>query len=292
MAKDDANSRVEKAGDAIEQAARDLQAAAAAAPPTIAQTLNDVARGAREAANEVGPAFQEAARKTQELTMTVAGTSAEELTKVGRYVLRGWNFVERAANPPWTVRKVLGWLLAGLALAVVTVLAYQVRWGILTLPMVEESGSQFIAAMAALGSPGLFVFTAVGTLFFVFIPTEPFFFLIIANSPALVDPILAAALGSTLGALANYWIGYRLRRSAGKTTGKEHDLGKWGKRANSKSGAALLFLAMALPCPEIISLAYGLADFSLKRFLLIVLVGRLAKWTWIALAFLLFRLTF
>lgn len=292
MAEDDDDSLVEKAGGAVGQAARDAHAAVSAVPPAMKQALNGVARGAAYAANGVAPAFEEAARRTHELTVTMAATGAEELTRFGRVVLRAWDFVERAANPPWTVRKLLGWLLAGLAVAVITAVAYDVRYGILTLPMIELAGSQFIAATAALGSPGLFVFTAVGTLFFMVIPTEPFFFLIIASSASAVDPILAAALGSTVGALANYAIGNRLRKSAGKTTGKEHKLGRWGERANSKSGAAVLFLAMALPCPEIVALAYGLADFPVKKFLLITLVGRLVKWTWIAVAFLLFSLSF
>ena len=225
-----------------------------------------------------------------EFTRTAVGVSVAHLTRVGRMVLRAWKFFERLSNPPWTPTKVLAWIAIFLFVAVVTVLAYQFKYGILTLPIVEAAGLRFVDWLSGAGALGLFGFTVFGTLFFMIIPTEPFFFLIIAGGTPLWAAILAAGFGSTLGSCLNYWFGNRLRVSAGKKQpGEERQLGKWGKRAHSKSGTLLLFLASALPLPELVALAYGLVDYPFKRFVLVALPGRMVKWGWIAAAYLLFQ---
>ena len=54
----------------------------------------------------------------------------------------------------------------------------------------------------------------------------------------------------------------------------------------------LLALCCALPAPEIVALAYGLSDYPFRKFAVVMLAGRLVKWTWIAAAFLFLRLSF
>jgi membrane protein YqaA with SNARE-associated domain len=153
--------------------------------------------------------------------------------------------------------------------------------------MVEEAGSRFVAWLASLGAAGLFGFTVVGTLFFMIIPSEPFFFVMLAGPTPVVTAVLAAAAGSTVGSCINYWFGNRLRVSAGKKApGEERQLGKWGQRATSRSGTILLFAASALPLPELVGVAYGIVDYPFQRFVIVAGIGRLVKWTWVAAAFL------
>ncbi len=239
-----------------------------------------------------GDAFEAGAEKAVEATREALDAGVEHLTRFGRLVLKAWRFFEKAANPPWTAAKLIGWACVFLVVAIITVLAYQIEYGILTLPIVEEAGGRFVGWMAALGAAGLFVFTVVGTLFFMVIPTEPFFFVTLSGSTPVAFAIAAAALGSTLGSCANYAMGSRLRASAGKKKGEQRELGKWGKRAHSKWGAVLLFLAAALPLPELVALAYGLADYPFKKFVLVTLPARVVKWTWVAAAFIFFNATF
>jgi membrane protein YqaA with SNARE-associated domain len=233
---------------------------------------------------------------TAEITRAVVEktmeTGVEQLSRFGRLVLRAWKWFEDLSNPPWTRRKVFTWAVLFLTVGIITVIAYQFKYGILTLPIIAEAGGRFVAWLAGLGPLGLFGFTAVGTLFFMVIPTEPFFFIALAGQMPAAAAVAAAALGSTVGSVANYWIGNRLRVSAGKKKpGEERELGRWGKRAHSKWGALLLFLAAALPVPELVAVAYGLADFPAKKFLLITLVARAVKWSWVAAAFILFQFT-
>jgi membrane protein YqaA with SNARE-associated domain len=259
----------------------------------IAREVGDAVDSAAdhvEAAAEVtGELVEKGARKTVDLTRSAVDQGVAQVTRFGRMVLAAWKFFERLSNPPWTPLKAITWAAIFLLVAVITVLAYQFKYGILTLPIVEEAGSRFVAWMAALGAAGLFGFTVVGTLFFMVIPTEPFFFVTLSGSTPVVLAIAAAAFGSTIGSCCNYGFGNRIRVSAGKKTGDERKLGKWGKRAHSKWGTVLLFLAAALPMPEIIALTYGIADYPFKKFVLVTLVGRVVKWSWIAAAFLLFR---
>lgn len=262
----------------------------AAPPPQGALDLAAVHVEAFVAAT--GEAVERGARVSMEMTRTAADAGVEQLTRFGRMVLAAWRFFERLSNPPWTPLKVLAWVGIFLLVAIVTMLAYQVRYGLLTLPMVEAAGTQFVAWLASLGAPGLFGFTVVGTLFFMIIPTEPFFFIVLGGSTSAAAAILAAALGSTVGSCCNYWVGNRLRVTAGKKRpGEERKLGRWGQRAHSKGGTAFLFLASALPLPELVGVAYGLADYPFQKFVLVAGAARLVKWTWIAGAFLAFSFT-
>lgn len=247
-----------------------------------------VEKGARA----TGQAVEWSARTTVDLTRTAVDAGVSQVGRFGRMVLAAWKFFERLSNPPWTPLKVLAWVGIFLLVAIITLLAYQFKYGILTLPIVEAAGSRFVAWMASGGALGLFGFTVVGTLFFMIIPTEPFFFLVIAGGTPAWAAIVAGGLGSTIGSAMNYLIGYRVRGSAGKKHGDAARLGRWGARAHSKYGTVLLFLAASLPLPELVALAYGLADYPFKKFLLVTLPGRFIKWTWIAVAFLAFQVSF
>ena len=261
-------------------------------PDGITEIDDHVETQLRDAANAVEPALREAGRVAKKVGIDAAQSGYSGLTWFGRRVLRVWNAVERAATPPWTVGKTVLWILVCFALAGATVLIYQVQYGILTLPMIEDAGTRFINAMNSLGPIGLFGLTAVTTLFFMFIPTEPFFIVALTGGDGPLTYVIAAAAGSSVGAYANYFFGWRLRVSAGKETGEERKLGTWGRRAHSKWGTLLLFLCSALPAPEIVALAYGLSDYPFKKFAVVMFVGRLVKWSWIAAAFLLLQLSF
>jgi membrane protein YqaA with SNARE-associated domain len=255
--------------------------------PDPARALGVALAHAEALVDATGGAVEWGAATSADLTRRAVGAGVRELTRFGRLVLRAWQAFERLANPPWTAPKVLAWAAIFLTVAVVTVLAYQVRYGLLTLPMVEDAGLRFVAWLASLGPLGLFAFTAFGTLFFMIIPTEPFFFIMLSGDASLAATVLAAALGSTVGSCINYWFGNRLRVSAGKKRpGEERKLGKWGQRAISRSGTALLFAASALPLPELVGVAYGVVDYPFRRFALVAGAGRLVKWSWIAAAYL------
>ena len=103
---------------------------------------------------------------------------------------------------------------------------------------------------------------------------------------------LCRRYGSGAGSCINYWFGNRLRISAGKKQpGQDRKLGRWGRRANSRGGTAMLFAASALPLPELVGVAYGLVDYPFQKFALVALAGRFVKWTWVAGAFLAFGFT-
>lgn len=264
--------------DEAEKAVKDIEKAA----------VSDLDRAFDATTDALG----DAAKMTVDLTRRGVDAGIEQVGRFGGMVLRAWKFFETNSNPPWTWRKVLFWAMVLILVAVITAIAYQFKYGILTLPIIEAAGGRFVAWMASGGALGLFGFTLVGTLFFMVIPTEPFFFLIIATHTPVAAAIVAAALGSTIGSCCNYWFGNRIRVSAGKKKpGEERKLGKWGKRAHSKSGTLLLFAGASLPLPEIIALAYGIADYPFKKFVVVTLVGRFVKWSWIAAAFLVFQFT-
>jgi membrane protein YqaA with SNARE-associated domain len=268
----------EKVGTMVDDAERDIREAAGSIGPALQQ-----------AGSSAGDAARQAAGKAGDLAGAALGAGAAQVSRFGQFVSGTWRFVERQASPPWVLFKVLFWAAVVTLILLITVVAYQFKYGILTLPIVELAGGQFVGWMVSLGPIGLFAFTVIGTLFFMVIPTEPFFFIVLNSPGSPVLAVVAAALGSTVGSCANYAMGSRLRRSAGKGTGDQRKLGKWGKRAHSKAGTVLLFAAAALPLPEIVALAYGLADYPFKRFVAVTLAARFVKWTWIAAAFFVFR---
>lgn len=275
----------------LDEIARDVERAVDEAGEHVERAVDAAGEQVKRAVDGAVPALEKSADKAAALTKSAVGAGVEHLTLWARMVERGWRFLGRMSNPPWTLDKLLFWAIAVLLVVVLSVFNHLYHTGVLGLPVLEKAGSDFIAAAASLGVVGLFVFTAVSTLFFLFIPTEPFFLLILAVSPSIVLPIAAAAFGSTVGSCANYWFGKRLRLRSIKKKGDEAKLGKWGKRAHSKWGTAILFLAASLPVPEIIALAYGLADYPFKKFTLVTLAARFVKWTWVAMAFLLFRIS-
>jgi membrane protein YqaA with SNARE-associated domain len=258
----------------------------------IGNAAASASKQAQQAANSMLPAMDQAADRATAYARGAMNASVEQLTLWGRMVERAWRYFQVVSNPPWTARKVLGWAAAVLVMAAASILYHEVHLGVLGLPFLESLGAQFIAWAASLGPIGLFVFTAISTLFFLFLPTEPFFFLALAGSPDVVVPVIAASLGSTVGSLANYGFGIRLRHRSVKKKGDHAKLGKWGARARSKYGTVILFLAGSLPVPEIVAVGYGLADYPLKKFSVVTLGARFAKWTWITLAYVYLRATF
>ncbi len=278
-----------KLGRAIDDVHREASEAHEAVGSALKGAASEAGRAAREASTAIGPVVGGAADRAGDFASAAYGRGVAELSRFGRFVSGTWRFVEHQASPPWVLFKVVFWAAVLTLIALITAVAYQFRYGVLTLPIVALAGGQFVGWMVSLGPLGLFGFTVIGTLFFMVIPTEPFFFVVLGSTGSPVLPIIAAALGSTVGSCANYAMGRRLRSSAGKGTGDQRKLGKWGKRAHSRWGTVLLALAAALPLPEIVALAYGLADYPFKKFVGITLVARFVKWTWIAAAFFLFE---
>jgi len=258
----------------------------------MSDAVGAAAEGVKAAVDGVGPAVGAAGQKAAEVTKDAVGAGVKELTRWGRIVERGWRFVERASNPPWTREKVLGWVAFGLLVVLAALINRQFQTGALTMPGADVLAGGFISWVVSTGPLGLFFFMAVSTLFFVFLPSEPIFFVLLVGSGQVVTTVLVAAAGSALGACANYWIGARFRHRRIAKKGEEAKISKWGARARSKGGATLLVVAAALPVPEVFALAYGLADFPFKKFAVLALAGRLIKWTWITAAFLLFDASF
>ena len=143
----------EHAAEEIEQAAEDVEQAIIALEPK----LERVEAAAEAAAKRAG------------------AEGLEDLTRFGHVVLRAWRFAERAASPPPTVRKVLGWVAVGLLIATLWAVGYLVQYGVISVPIIEVAGSQFIGLLASLGPLGLFGFMSVFTLFFMFVPRSPSF---------------------------------------------------------------------------------------------------------------------
>ncbi len=249
--------------------------------------VNAAADGVKSVADGVGPAVGAAGHKAADATRDAVGAGFKELTRWGRIVERGWRFAERASTPPWTQEKLLGWVAVGLLGLLAVLINRQFQSGAWVMPGADVLAGDFIAWTVSTGPLGLFLFMAVSTLFFVFLPSEPIFFVLLVGSGQVATTVLIAAAGSAVGACANYWFGARFRHRQVAKKGDEAKIGKWGARARSKGGAAVLLAAMSFPVPEIVAVAYGLADFPFKKFAAIAFSGRLIKWTWIAAAFLL-----
>jgi len=80
----------------------------------MSDAVGAAAEGVKAAVDGVGPAVGAAGQKAAEVTKDAVDAGVKELTRWGRIVERGWRFVERASNPPWTREKVLGWVAFGL----------------------------------------------------------------------------------------------------------------------------------------------------------------------------------
>jgi len=207
-------------------------------------------------------------------------------------VAAGLRFFVKISNPPWTWRKIVLWVALTLALAAVWIAWREVELGVFVLPGLNQIARGFLDSAATLGPGGLFALTAVATLFFFFLPSEPYYVLALASSSNVVVTVIAAALGSIVGACANFWFGEIVIERRQKKRGDAAKVGKWLARAESKWGEVFLFLAMALPAPEIIAVGYGAATFSFRKFLIITTAARFIKWTWVALAYLYFSASF
>jgi len=98
-------------------------------------------------------------------------------------------------------------------------------------------------------------------------------------------PLAAVAgLGSMLGELPTYWLGYQGRGLEALKPRLERARDAWWWRWTERNGTWGLFCLAAIPNPflDLISIGAGLARLSLGRYVLAVLAGRILRFAIIA----------
>ena len=136
---------------------------------------------------------------------------------------------------------------------------------------------------------GLFFFSIMGTLFFLILPSEGIILYYFASTDHFILYVLLFALaGNAIGMSFNYLFGRILgQRILIFLFGKENFV-RYG-RGVRRYGGYLLFIGNILPGPiEFISVFYGGFRFSYKRYIYLVLMGRLFKYVILFILFLYF----
>ncbi len=181
--------------------------------------------------------------------------------------------------------------IGGIALVVLwIVIAFKsnLQTAIAGVPVLSTVLGFFYIETTSVTVIGLFIVIYLDTLFFVIFPGELYFFVALAHGMNPLAAVAAAALGGTLGQIANYWMG-RYARMKGKDRPRGARLIRFAEKANGKGGTPFLALALATPSPEIIGFAYGLGNFPATRFAWMAAVFRTLKWVILFIAFIYLR---
>jgi membrane protein YqaA with SNARE-associated domain len=182
-------------------------------------------------------------------------------------------------------------VLAPTAFVLIVILGYfswAIQAEIAKRPLIASTFGFFYQETTTVTVVGLFIVILVDTLFFVIFPGELYFFLAIAHDMNPVVAISAAALGGTIGQIANYWMG-RYARRRGKDRPRAAKLLRFAEKANGRGGTSFIAFALMTPSPEIIGFAYGLGNFPAKKFAKMAAIFRPIKWILLFIAFVYLR---
>ncbi len=139
----------------------------------------------------------------------------------------------------------------------------------------------FIGLVNTFGYLGVFIASFIGSAS-VFLPLPSFLFAVAGG--ALLNPFLVgvvAGLGSALGELVSYAIGYGLHMGHKKLRKNRSDTEKkWAgtikKWFHKKYGPVIIFIFAATPLPDdIIGLFCGAIKYDLKKFFIPLLLGKI-----------------
>jgi membrane protein YqaA with SNARE-associated domain len=133
---------------------------------------------------------------------------------------------------------------------------------------------------------GLYIFSILSTLFFLILPSEAtFIYYLQATNHFVLFIIFFSLLGNVTGMLFNYFFGRILGEKIMLKLFKEKKFYKY-KDAIDRKGGILLLLGNIFPGPiELIAVFYGGFKFSLKRYIYLVLIGRLVKYILLTVAY-------
>lgn len=136
--------------------------------------------------------------------------------------------------------------------------------------------------------PGLFFVSILGSLFFLVLPSEAIFIYYLSSTDYLfLFIILFTILGSLVGLTFNYFFGLVLGEKVIRFLFKKN-FWKY-KEKIEKYGGVVLFFGNIFPGPiEVLAIFYGSFKFNYKRFIFLVFMGRLIKYTILFLAFFFF----
>lgn len=138
--------------------------------------------------------------------------------------------------------------------------------------------SAFLAWSASVASTwgylGIFLISVIGSAT-IFFPAPVF--LVVFASGAVLNPLLvgiSAGLGSALGELTGYGVGF----AGEKAIGKKHE--RWLKRANAWAGKYKMFTVIvifaATPLPDdVVGILCGAIKYDVKKFFIASLTGKL-----------------
>jgi len=136
---------------------------------------------------------------------------------------------------------------------------------------------EFLIGLSSLGYPGIFFASLLGSASVIFpMPT----FIIIFTSGAIFNPLLVgiiAGIGSAIGELVSYGIGFGGRKLLGKRIRiKERKWLSRGKKwLRSYGGFFLVFVFAATPLPDdVIGIICGSIRYDIKKFFVACMLGK------------------
>jgi len=148
--------------------------------------------------------------------------------------------------------------------------------------MVHESLAWMTSLIVHYGLVGLFVSSFIGSTLFLPFSVEAMLPILIGLNLDIVQIVLVACVGATLGTCVNYGIGFFAAGLVEKRLGEESL--KNAKNILDKYGWLGLFLIIAAPLPlpipvDPVTVIPGLARMNFRDFILVIFCAKLVKYT-------------
>lgn len=153
-----------------------------------------------------------------------------------------------------------------------------VQLGFLLLGVGFIVGAYFLrdaaSGLSSVGYPGVFLLSLLGSASMV-VPIPGLISLCTVS--AILNPFtlgVLAGIGETIGEITGYAVGF-----GGKGLLDKSRLYRWLKQWMERRGGLVIFVVSIVPNPifDIVGIAAGATRYPLKRFMLIVLVGKILK---------------
>lgn len=148
--------------------------------------------------------------------------------------------------------------------------------------MFHEVIGWMVSLIVHYGIAGLFVSSLLGSTIFIPFSVEAVLPVMVGLKLDLVQIVLVATIGATIGTCINYAIGYYATELVEKRLGEENL--KKAKHLMDKHGWPGLFLILVAPIPlpipvDPLTVIPGLAKMNFKEFALVVFFAKLIKYT-------------
>lgn len=142
----------------------------------------------------------------------------------------------------------------------------------------------FLAShIAAADILGIAIFGFLSKLFFLPLPSEPYFLYAYEKGANVIILVLVMTFAGLLASLINYSVGVLF---SNYYVNKHENTKKFAEKIkNSKFVSLFIFGAAILPVPDVFSLIFGALRVNLKKYLIWTIVGVLAKEVFMLAAF-------